>query len=116
MSKNSKPIILKSYSDDSKFPYFLQNDEIGGETIYIVQRAESIAHALFILDTWNSERYNVGEIDRWLNPDEEPYTKYQYNNNLNIKKVDVNGGDEYMKILVYKKEGKIYTSALLKFK
>ncbi len=112
----SKPIVLKTYSEDSKFPYFLQNDDIGGDNIYIVQRCESIAHALFVLDVWNSERYNIGEVDRWLNPYEEPYTKYRYNTNTKITRIDVNGGSDDMKIIVYKKEGKIYTSALLKFK
>lgn len=111
---DNKPIVLRTYSEDSKFPYFFQNDLIDKD-IYIVQKVQSIAHALFVIDVWNTEKYNIGEVDRIIDPSKQSYTKYLYNNNLEIVKKNINGGDENVKILVYKKNGKINTCALLKF-
>lgn len=112
----SKPIVLKTYTDDSKFPYFFQSELIEENSIFIVQRCQSIPHALFVLDVWNNEKYNIGEVDRWVDPKKEAYIKYLYNDNTDIRKVEVNGGDNDMKVLIYKKEGKVHTCALLKFK
>lgn len=110
----TRPIILKTLKEEQKYPYFFSNDSIDKE-VYIVQRAFNIPNALYILDIWNRETYNIGEIDRYIDVD-IPYTKYLYSSNTKIQKVDVNGGSDDYKILLYKKEGKIYTSALLKYK
>lgn len=109
----SRPIILKTLNQEKKYPYFLKNENIDNNT-YIVQRAYNIPNALYILDIWNREKYNIGEIDRYIDVDIS-YTKYLYNTNTDIKKVDVNGGSDDYKILLYKKDGKIHTSALLQF-
>lgn len=107
------PIILQTLESDNKYPYFFQNVNID-DNIYIVQRAFDIFNALFILDVWIYDKYNIGQIDRFIN-DDMPYTKYLYNSNNDIEKIDVNGGSDDYKILIYKKEGKLYVSCLLKF-
>ena len=109
----SHPIVLKSSSEEQKYPYFFKNENIDNNT-YIVQKAHSISNALYIIDVWNREQYNVGDIDRDIEVD-IPYTKYLYSRNTKIKKADVNGGSDDYKVILYKKDGKIYTSALLKF-
>ena len=110
----SHPIILKSLDEETLYPYFFKNENIDGN-VYIVQKAYNIENALYILDIWNRERYNIGEVERYIDV-EVPYTKYLYSSNTKIVKIDVNGGSDTNKILLYKKEGKIYTSALLKYK
>jgi len=109
----SRPIVLKPLKEEHKYPYFLKNENIDNNT-YIVQKAYNIPNALYILDVWNREKYNSGEIDRYIDVD-IPYTKYLYNSNTKITKVDVNGGSDDFKILMYKKGNKIHTSALLRF-
>lgn len=124
MELPSRPIVLKTLSIEQKYPYFFRNENID-DNIYIVQKAYNIENALFIIDTWNKEKYNIGEIEQYIDID-IPYTKYLYSSNTNIKKVDVNGGNDVYKmskedknkdykILVYKREEKFYISALLKF-
>lgn len=109
----SHPILLKTLKEEQRYPYFFSNENIDNN-IYIVQKAYNIPNALYILDVWNREKFNIGEIERYIDID-IPYTKYLYNNNNKIVKIDVNGGNDDYKILLYKKDGKIYTSALLKF-
>ena len=109
----SNLIYLDTINIDKKYPYFLKNPNIDNN-VYIVQRASSILNALYILDVWNREKFNIGEIDRYIYVN-IPYTKYLYNSNNNIQEVKINDGDNNYKILVYKKDGKLYYSALLKF-
>jgi hypothetical protein len=111
----SRPIILKSIEEDvrSRYPYFFQNELID-KNIYIVQKSINISNALYILDVWKREKFNIGEIDRYIDV-EIPYTQYFYNNNNDIKKVDVGGGSEDYKIICYKKDDGFNVCALLKY-
>jgi hypothetical protein len=109
----SSPILLKTLIQNDRFPYFFKNENID-DKIYIVQRAYSISNALYIIDVWNNERYNPGEIDKYIDQD-IPYNKYLYNGNNKIIKETINGGDEQVKVLVYKKHGKVNVVALLQF-
>lgn len=113
MESKNTPIILKTLVQDKKYPYFFKNENIDNNT-YIVQRAYSISNALYIIDVWNNERYNIGDIDKYIDI-EIPYTKYLYNGNNKIEKVEINGGDDDTKVLLYKKDGIVYVMALLKF-
>ena len=107
------PIILKTLKEEHKYPYFLKNENIDNN-IYIVQKAHNIGNALYIIDIWNREKYNIGDIDKSIES-EMSYTKYLYSNNNKIIKKEINGGSEEYKILLYKKDNNIYTSALLKY-
>jgi len=111
--KNS-PIVLKTLGHSKKYPYFFKNENIDNN-IYIVQRADNINKALYIIDIWNNERFNPGESIHSLDGSKFAYDKYLYNSNNQIYKKEINGGNENYKVLLYKKDGKIYTSALLKF-
>lgn len=111
--KKTNPIILKTLVQDKKYPYFFKNENIDNN-IYIVQRAFDISNALYILSVWNMDRFNIGEIDKYADIT-TPYTKYLYNGNNNITKVEMNGGDDDCKILLYKKDGIINVVSLLKF-
>ena len=82
---------------------------------YIVQRAFNIPNALYIISVWNMDRFNIGEIDKYVDDVNIPYTKYLYNGNNNITKVEINGGDDDSKILIYKKDGLVNVVSLLKF-
>ena len=114
----SRPIVLKTLKEEQKYPYFFKNENIDNN-VYIVQKAHDIGNALYILDIWKREKYNIGDIDRSIDingsMNEMSYTKYLYSSNTKIVKSEVNGGNDEYKILLYKKDGKIYTSALLKF-
>lgn len=109
-----KPMVLRPLKETGKTPIILQNENID-KNIYIVQSAYNIPNALFILDVWIDDNYNIGEVDRYLDETVIPYTKILYNSNSNIQRVDVNGGSDDYKILLYKKDGRVYTSALLKY-
>ena len=111
---NNSPIILKSLIQNNKYPYFFKNENIDDNT-YIVQNALDVSNALYIIDVWNKEQYNTGEIDRFIDPSIISYNKYLYNGNNKITKIKVNGGSEDVKVLCYKKNEVVYTSALLKF-
>lgn len=113
MEYKNTPIILKTLVQNKKYPYFFKNENID-KNIYIVQRAYTTTNALYIIDVWNTERYNIGEIDKYIDID-MPYNKYLYNGNNNITKVEVNGGDDDFKVLLYKKDGIVNVVALLKF-
>jgi len=113
METRTTPIILKTLTQDKKYPYFFKNENIDNNT-YIVQRAYNIPNALYIIDVWNSERYNIGEINKYIDIDVS-YNKYMYNGNNKITKIEVDGGNDDYKILQYKKDGLVYTMALLKF-
>ena len=110
-------------------PYFFQNDNISKHT-YIAQPVSSIGRAIYCIDIWNSERYNVG--DEGTEEDDIGYTLYVYKNNTNIEKHYIYGKNikgnvgediteedkeelEKYKIIQYKKNKEIYTIALLKF-
>ncbi len=110
----NKPSILKILKEDKNYPYFFQNENID-KNIYIVQRAFNIPNALYILGVWNKEKYNVGQIDRYETADIS-FTKYLYHNNDRIDKIKINEGNDNYKIIIYKKEGKLYINALLKYK
>lgn len=112
--KKNNPIVLKTLVQDKKYPYFFKNENIDNN-IYIVQRAFDIPNALYILSVWNMDRFNIGEIDKYVEDINIPYTKYLYNGNNNITKVEINGGDDDSKILIYKKDNIINVVALLKF-
>lgn len=113
MAAKNVPIVLKTLTHDKKYPYFFKNENIDNN-IYIVQRAYNIKNALYIIDVWNRERYNIGEIDKYVEAD-IPYTKYLYNGNNKIMQRKMNGGDDDFKVLLYKKEGIVYVDALLRF-
>ena len=108
------PIVLKTLQENKKYPYFFKNENIDND-MYIIQKAYDINNALYIIDVWNREKYNIGEIEKYIEIN-IPYNKYLYNGNNNITKVKINGGDDDYKVLLYKKEGIIYTMAMLKFK
>src|SRR5271154_5604730 len=109
------PILrIESSGIEYKYPYFFKNKDIGNET-FIIQNAKNIPNALFILEIWNKYGYNIGQIERYT-PDSIPYTKYLYHSKDHIEKEDINGGSDTFKILIYKKEGKIYTCSMLEYK
>jgi hypothetical protein len=108
------PIILKTISSDKKYPYFFKNENIDEKATYLVQRAHDVYNALYIIHVWNSERYNIGDIERYIDID-IPYNKYMYNGNNEIEKIEMNGGDDDYKVLLYKKDGIMYVMALLEF-
>ena len=115
-----KPIVVETLNYDRNLPYFFKNTNIS-PNIYIFQRAASVEHALYILDVWDREHYNVGEIDQTIEAS-IPHTIYLYKNNRTILKREFfksssdKGESDDMNIVRYKKDGKIYTAALLKFK
>lgn len=106
-----KPFYLTTNSKTDKYPYIFRNKLID-DYLYIAQKAENIENALYILDTWNKLKYNPGEIKRYESPS-IPHTIYLYNSNRDIKRDKVLGGNDDYKILLYKKNGKLYTIALL---
>ncbi len=108
------PYILRTLDEEQTAPYFFKNENIDNN-IYIVQRCHNVGNALFIIDTWNREGKNIITTDIEIYVD---HTYYIYNGNDNITKVNVsNDGKESSdyKIIIYKKNGKVYTSALLLF-
>jgi hypothetical protein len=111
---SNRPKVLPKLNDDYTYPYFFKNENIDDKT-YIIQKSSSISNALYVLDIWNKEGYNIGETENGYFDDKFSYTKYLYNANNDIVKVDINGGNENYKVLLYKKDGKIYTSSMLEF-
>lgn len=111
----NKPFVLTSKQEsESIYPYFFKNELID-DKVYICQKAKNIQNALYIIDVWNREKYNIMETDQIIDSD-IPYTKYMFINNHDIRKVDVDGGDESYKILLFKTNNVIYTVCLLPFK
>ena len=112
----SRPIVLKSINEGtSKYPYFLKNELID-DNIYIVQSATNIPNALYILDVWNREKFNPGQIEQYINV-QIPYTLYLYKgtSDIQIEKQEINGGNDDYKVLVYKKDDGVHIRALLKY-
>ena len=111
----SRPIVLRSIEEGiNKYPYFFQNELID-KSIYIVQKAIDIPNALYIIDVWNREKFNIGDIERYIGTDDISYTQYFYNSNTDIKKEDINGGSDQYKIICYKKDDGFNVCALLKY-
>jgi len=116
----NNPITLNNIIESDDNPYFFSNPNIdktpsGNPNIYIAQKVKSESHALYVLDVWNNEQYNIGDVDVKLEVD-IPFTRYLYNTNDNIKTEEVNGGNKNYSILYYKKNNKINYIALLKYK
>jgi hypothetical protein len=126
------PIVVSTLDYSAPKPYFFQNDIISRKDKYITQPADSLESALYILDIWNSEKYNIGpdmSLDFPLSTIVHiPFIKYVYHSNSRIGKFvhelrpkkdvpdsfDHTKKPEDYKILVYKKNGKLYYLALLK--
>jgi hypothetical protein len=126
------PIVVSTLDYSTPKPYFFQNDIISPKERYIAQPVDSLESALYILDIWNSEKYNIGPDMTFNFPLSTlvhiPFIKYVYHSNHNIgkfvhelrPKTDVPDTFRHIKkpedykILVYKKNGKLYYLALLK--
>jgi hypothetical protein len=133
LGKNVRiPIVVSTLDYSAPKPYFFQNDIISKKNKYIAQPADSLESALYILDIWNSEKYNIGpdmSLDFPLSTIVHiPFIKYVYHSNSRIGKFvhelrpkkdvpdsfDHTKKPEDYKILVYKKNSKLYYLALLK--
>lgn len=108
-----KPIVLSDVKYDSNLPYYFQNSNIDNE-IYISQRASDDANALYIIDTWNSLKYNIGDVEDKISA-KIGYNIYLYNANTDITLQRINDGDDNYKVIHYMKDGKMFVRALLKF-
>lgn len=126
------PIVVSTLDYSAPKPYFFQNDIVSKKDKYIAQPADSLESALYILDIWNSEKYNIGpdmSLDFPLSTIVHiPFIKYVYHSNSRIGKFvhelrpkkdvpdsfDHTKKPEDYKILVYKKNSKLYYLALLK--
>ena len=112
---SNAPIVLSSIPDvDDANPFFFRNTLIS-TNIYIAQRCKSEENALYILDVWNRENYNVGDTDTEETSD-IAYTRVIYNSNSNIKIEEIFGGNDDYTILIYKKNNKLNYIALLQYK
>jgi len=109
----NKPFYLVSKTTDNKYPYFFKNKLIDNH-IYLMQDSQNIPNALFILDTWNTHHFNPGNVDRY-EPSEISYTVVLYKNSNDISIEKIKGGNDDIKILVYKKDNKMKYIAMLKY-
>jgi hypothetical protein len=110
-----KPFFLKkseNSSDDR--PYILFNKNISEKYIWLSQKARSLEEALYICSVWFMEGYNCGTT----NMKESvgiPFNLYFYNSKQEITKKEMNGGSDYINVLVYKKNDVLCYISLLKF-
>lgn len=109
----SKPFYLVSKTTE-KYPYFYKNNLID-KNIYLMQEAQNISNALFIIDTWNRYNFNAGNIDRYQSDINISYTLYYYKDKNNISSEKINGGNDNMKIMVYKKDDLVKYVSMLKY-
>lgn len=99
---------------NTDYPYFLKNNYIDKDSIYLAQNTDSYLKAINICLTWEKEHYNIAG-----NAEENKLVKfnlYSYVNSNSIKKYMIKGENtEYnINIIGYKKENKSYFTALLK--
>ena len=109
------PIFLQKIKYIALEPYFFKNMNID-MNLYIFQPVDSIGKALFCIDVWNKEKYNIGNEEA-IELKDISYMLYLYHSNIKIKKYRVRGktdNPEDYRILQYKKNGLLYTAALLK--
>jgi hypothetical protein len=109
------PIFLPKKSQYRVDPYFFSNENINNK-IYIAQPTKTVESALFCIDVWNSEKYNIGDTSNRL---ETSFVLYTYKSNTDIKKHFIDGknredADKY-KVLQFKKNKNIFTVALLEY-
>lgn len=110
-----KPFFLKkteTSSDDR--PYILFNKNISEKYIWLAQKARTLEEALYICSVWFIDGYNCGNT----NMKESlaiPFNLFFYNSKNEISKKEMNGGSEYINVLVYKKNNVFSYISLLKF-
>lgn len=109
----NKPIVLDNIIFSDKNPYFFKNKNISDQ-IFIAQYAKNEENALYILDVWNREQYNIGDIDTEI-INYIPFNRCIYNSNDNIKIKKIGGGNDKYNVLYYLNKNKIYYIALLPF-
>ena len=109
----NRPFYLVSKATDSNYPYFFRNSLID-KHIYLMQESFDVPNALFIIDTWNKYKFNPGKVERYESL-EIPHTIYYYKSNKDITREKINGGNENLKVMVFKKDNKINVVAMLKY-
>ncbi len=109
----NKPITLDNIVFSDKNPYFFKNKNIS-DTIFIAQSAKNEENALYILDVWNKEKYNIGDTDTEI-INYIPFNRCLYNSNDNIKIEHIEEGNDKYNVLYYLNKNKIYYVALLPF-
>ena len=126
------PIVIStSYLADPE-PYFFRNDQISSKEVYIAQPADTLESAIWIIEVWNREKYNIGPDRPHIKLSDVmylPFRKYIYHSNTHIpfsihtlvppsSSLEVppisKRSPEQCKVLVYKKLGKLYYLALLR--
>ncbi len=121
------PLRLKNFQDEQIFPYFFRNALVNANNVYLLQQANSIPEALYIIQIWNTEHYNIGTSPNNQVLLDIPYTKYLYNSNTDIERVrvipttfgdDRNTMEQFLKeygVLIYKKNKFVNILALLPY-
>lgn len=124
----SKPHILSTISVGDSNPFFFSNPLVSTrDTVFIAQPAKSENNALYILDVWNNENYNIGDTDLELQG-EISFTRAIYHSNSDIEIHEVRADasreddDEQKRerderiVLIYKKNKILHYIALLPYK
>lgn len=95
-------------------PYFMRLEYLDNK-IYIVQQAQSLAHALYLCETWFMRGYNAGYGSDGIISTTTPFRYISYNGPLDMTVEMINGNEGQYTILQYRYKKQIWTMALLPY-
>ena len=95
-------------------PYFLRLEALDGR-VYLVQQARSLAHALYLSETWLARGYNPGYGSEGVMSTTTPFRYIAYDGPLNMTVENINGAGGRHTVLQYRFKNEIWTMALLPY-